>query len=207
MINFSDRIWKIPEKTNCIYRNFKGLTSECRSTLFRSQCCKFFGIELIDVSCKQFEDLQLQWRKFVRYLLNLHPRIHNAMLPHLIGSPSPKAIIYSRIYSRIICVIERGLQHEDKYISFFYRNSVINLHSYMSRNMNIILRFLNITYTSMLKKSESWLKSKCKAEQAPDWRAKMAIDLMQCREARDGLIECHLSTEELRQLLTYLCIE
>ena len=154
----------------------------------------------MDISSKQFDEIQIQWRKSVRYLLNLHPRTHNAMLPHITGSPSPKAMIHSRI----LCFMKRGLQHKDEYISFFFKNCVTNLHSYMSRNMNIILGQLSISHATMLRRSEAWLKARCKDEQAPDWKAKMAKELIQCR---DGALECNLSPEELKQILNHLCTE
>ena len=165
-----------------------------------AQCCSLFGIELMNISSRQFEEIQVQWRKSVRYLLDLHPRTHNSLLHHITGSPSIESIIYSRI----ICFIKRGLEHENKFISFFFNNSVYNLHSYTSRNMYLILRRRGISYAEFRAKSENWLKQKCKAEQAPDWIANTVIELLQCR---DGLLETNLQQDQLKDILNHLCTQ
>ena len=116
------------------------------------------------------------------------------------GRPSIKSLIYSRI----ICFIKRGLEHENRLISFFFRNSIQNLHSYLSRNMYIVLQFLNITYEDLRNRSETWLKRACKAEPAMDWRAALLRELMQCR---DGIMLCPLQPEEINDIINHLCIE
>ena len=200
LINFKQTIRKIAEKTNCVSRNFRSLNSECKSKLFTSQCCSLFGIELMDLSSTQMAELELQWRKSVRHLMNLHPRTHNNLLAHIMGMSS----IASIVHSRIICFIKRGLENKNVLIAYFFRNSMLNLHSYLSRNMYIILGKLNLVYTDLRSKSENWLKRACKSEPEMDWKAKMVKELVQCR---DGTIECPLNLNEINMILTHLCIE
>ena len=147
---------------------------------------------------RQFCDIEVQWRKSIIYLTNLHPRTHNEFIPHVVGSPS----IRSTIYSRIICFAKKGLNHSNTLINFFFRNCVVNMYSYMSRNINIILRKLNISFNEMITRPESWLKSRCSAMSAPDWRARLVCELIQCRE---GSMQCDLDADQIKEMLTFLC--
>ena len=191
---------QIPEKTNGINRSFRMLYASSKSELFFSQCCSLYGVELIDIMSKQFNEIQVQWRKSIRHLINLHPRTHNDLLPHVIGAPNAKSIIFSRI----LCFAKKGLNHSNGYIRFFFRNCFTNMHSYMSRNINIIMRSIGVTYGDMLVKSESWIKRRCKSTPDPDWRARIVCELIQCRE---GSMQCGLAPDEINEILTNLCIE
>ena len=134
LISFTEMIRKIAKKTNCVHRTFKCLGADCKSTLFNAQYLSLYGVELIDMSFAQFNELQLRWRKSIRYLLNLHPRTHNNLLPHIIGTPT----VESQIFSRIMTFVSRGIKHSNAYISFFFKNCIVNMHSYMCHNINVI---------------------------------------------------------------------
>ena len=97
IVNFEDIITGIAVKTNCLKRIFNCVDSQSKCTLFNAQCCSMYGIELIDITSPQFEKLQIQWRKSIRYLINLHPRTHNELLPHIVGTPNVQSLVYSRI--------------------------------------------------------------------------------------------------------------
>ena len=200
LINFKEMIRKIAEKTNCVHRTFTCLDAECKSTLFNSQCLSLYGIELIDVSSAQINELQLQWRKSIRYLLNLHPRTHNNLLPHIIGTPTAE----SQIFSRVMAFISRGIKHQSAFISFFFKNCIVNMHSYMSHNINVILNKTGVSMNEIMNKFESWIKKKCKNVEEPNWRSNIVRELIRCR---DGSMSCNLSFEEISSLLNALCID
>ena len=200
VVIFEDIIKGIAVKTNCLKRIFDCVDSQCKCVLFNAQCCNMYGIELIDITSPQFDKLQVQWRKSIRYLVNLHPRTHNDLLPHIVGSPNAQSLVYSRI----ICFFRKGLKHDSDYIEFFFKNCLINMHSYMCKNVNVILRKIGITINDILTKSETWLKKICKRVDPPDWKNVIVNELIRCR---DGTMECGLSNEEINMLLLTLCIE
>ena len=78
------------------------------------------------------------------------------------------------------------------------------MHSYMSKNINIILRKTGITINDLLIRSETWLKKICKLVDPPNWKDIIISELLQCI---DGTMECGLSYEEIKTLLLTLCIE
>ena len=200
IINFTELISNLGQKTNCIKRKFVCLDTECRTTLFKSQCNPMFGIELIDILSNQFKTLKVKWRKCVRYLCDVHPRTHNELVPTIMGSPS----IEGQVYSRILCFVKKGLQHKNDYISFFYKNCMINMHSFMSTNVNIILQYVNLTQEELRLYSEAFIKKKFKSMVNHDWKSNMVNELLRCR---DGVMECGLSSQEINELLTVLCID
>ena len=111
LINFENIKRQIPEKTNGVARSFKILFSACKCKLFSSQCCSLYGVEIIDIMSKQFRDIEVQWRKSVRYLTELHPRTHNELIPHVVGTPSIQQIMFSRI----LCFAKKELNHSHTY--------------------------------------------------------------------------------------------
>ena len=186
--------------TNSITRTFKCLDFNSKAALFNTKCCSLYGIELIDVLSPQFTKLQTQWRKSVRYALNIHPRTHNDLLPLLIGSPT----LELQAYSRILCFFRKGYLHKSKFISFFFKSAMYEDYSYMGRNVNIITRRMNIQLEDVLGRSIGWLKRNCKKQREPGWRDALLRELMMCR---DGLLQCPLTEEELRNLVDWICIE
>ena len=126
------------------------MSTECRAVLFKSQCASLFGIELIDIMSNQFQTLQVKWRKCARYLSDVHPRTHNALVPSIMGTLS----VGNQIYSRILCFMKKGLCQKNDYISFFYKNCMLNMHSYMSTNVNIILQYSNLRIDDLITRSD-----------------------------------------------------
>ena len=200
LINFSELICKIAQKTNCIKRKFKCLTTECKATLFQSQCACLFGIELIDILSQQFKTLQIKWRKCARYLCDVHPRTHNELVPAIMGTQS----VELQIYSRILCFMKKGIYHKSSYISFFYKNCMIGLHSYMSTNVNLILQYTNITMEDVKSRSEMFIKRKIKRMTKINWKSKLVYEHIRCR---DGVMDCGLSRLQIGEMLNALCIE
>ena len=154
----------------------------------------------MDVHKPQFEIVQKKWRKCIRYVLSLHPCTHNDILPSVIESPS---IDYT-IYSRILCFFSKGLKHKCEYVSFFFRNCLTGLHSYMSKNIFCIANRIGMNLNDILLKSEHWIKRICKPNVVENWRCKMIKELLLCR---DHELNCDLSDADINEFLTYLCTQ
>ena len=201
-IVFDEIINGISIKTNCIRRVFACLDYLSKSKLFNAQCCSLYGIELIDLTSTQLERTLTQWRKSIRFALDLHPRTHSTFLPHIIGSSNIEGIIYSRI----ACFFKKGYFSENELVSFLFRNCAINMNSVMCRNINLILTYLNLNMSEFLTLPEATLKRRCKAKglDEPDWRLGVIQEMLGCR---DGTLECGLAREEVVELLTAICIE
>ena len=159
-----------------------------------------FEIEVINILSDQFKTLQIKWRKCARYLCDMHPRTHNVLVPTIMGTQS----IERQIYSRILCFMKRGLCHKSSFISFFYQNCMLNLHSYMSTNVNIILQNINLTMEDLKTRSELFIKRKIKSLTTVDWKANLVNELLRCR---DGIMDCGLSKIEVVELLNTLCTD
>ena len=128
----------------------------------------------------------IKWRKCIRYILGLHPRTINFLIPHIIESPS----VEHQIYSRMLCFFSKGLQHDDEYIAFFFRNCMSGLYSYMSKNIYNILNRVGLSSNNLFTDSQAKLKRLCKPVLEEDWRVNMTKELLLCR---DGLLECNIS--------------
>ena len=198
IIDHRDIISGLYVKTNCLARTLGNIGVDAKRVLFKAQCCSLFGIEVMDINKEQFNQIQVKWRKCIRYILGLHPRTHNSLIPHIIESPS----VEHQIYSRMLCFFSKGLQHDDKFIAFFFRNCMAGLYSYMSKNIYNILNRLGLSSNDLFIYSQAKLKRLCKSGIEEDWRVSMIKELLLCR---DGLLECNISRLEIIELLNYLC--
>ena len=198
MIDYRDLISGLGSKTNCLVRTFPKIGVDVKRVLFNAQCCNLFGIELMDINSKQFEQICVKWRKCVRYVLDVNPRTHNVFIPNLIESPS----IQHQIYSRILAFFYKGYRHKNEYVSFFFRNSLVCLSSYMSRNVFNIANRIETNVNEILNRPLNWVKNRCKPKLDCDWRINLIKELLMCR---DGNLECNLSMIEIVDLLNEIC--
>ena len=167
--------------------------------IFKSLCCCFYGIELVDICKPQYLAIQTKWRKCIRHTLNLHPWTHNDILPDVIESPRIEHIIYSRI----LCFFSKGLRHESEYVSFFFRHCLIELQTYMSKNVFCITNRVEVIINDLYTKSEQWIKRKCKPVAVQSWKSTLVKELLLRRE---GALNTNLSNDEITEILTEKCI-
>ena len=202
LVIFDELINGIAVKTNSIFRIFHQVDFTAKCKLFNSQCCSLYGIELLDLESFQLDRLLVQWRKSIRYVLGLHPRTHSYLLPHIVGSPNIEGTIYSRLAS----FFKKGYFSNNSLVASLFKNCVLNYSSIMCRNINIILRKLNLNLNEFLMLSECNIKQRCKGigMPDPDWRVGVVMDLLGCR---DGAIECGLTKDEVEDLLKSICID
>ena len=199
-INFDAVVNDIRVKSNCIKRNFTCLSCECKAKLFATQCNSFYGCEMMDLSSTQFNNIVINWRKSIRYLLDLPHRTHSCLLPNIVNTPSAG----SQIKSRIICFMKNELQHDSEYVSFFFRHCIRYLNSYMAKNVYMICRNIDINVEDITQKSIRWLKQSIKLKDTPpDWRSSMIYELLKCRDAE---LDSGLNKEEIDAILEYVCV-
>ena len=76
----------------------------------------------------------------------------------------------------------------------------------MCRNINIILRKLDINLNEFLILNERTVKKRCKEinKIEPDWRVGVIFDLLGCR---DGIQDCGLSQNEVEEILKSVCTD
>ena len=188
-------------KCNSIKRNFGHPNSECKIQLFNTHCNTFYGCELCDIMSNQLNHIFVNWRKSIRYLLDLPYRTHCYILPVVMNTPNAN----TKICQRIICFFKKGLQHCSEYVQSFYKHCIINHNSFMARNVNVICRRINISPHDLINKSISSLKKGLKeTEQPMDWKCSMVKELL---GLRNGSVNWILDKDDISFPLNYLCVE
>ena len=86
-------------QVNMLLCNFSQCSPDIKCYLFRVFCTSFYGCPLWDLREPHLNSFQICLRKCVRRLLNLNPRTHNALIPHLIDLPEPRTLLLCRFSS------------------------------------------------------------------------------------------------------------
>lgn len=129
---------------------------------------------MMDLPSNYFDQVCKAWRVSVRHILNLDARIHNVMLPSLIGSPGAE----KQVHGRMLAMFMTGLNHPSGLISFFFKNCIMNKNSYMSRNIHCINSIYNINLEDVMNKSYQWDKNKAEAKTSISLRCSLAKELL-----------------------------
>ena len=87
-------------KTNSIIGNLNNLSRKILSTVFRSQCCHYYGCQTWQLS-QALQDYSKMWNRCVRRVLNLPNTTHCKLLPQLSEISYPHDQI-CRIFLRMI---------------------------------------------------------------------------------------------------------
>ena len=81
----------------------------------------------------------------------------------------------------------------------------MNNNSFMTRNVNIICRKIDISPHDLVNKTLNQLKTKLRATDPPwDWRSNIIKELL---AIRDGTFDCILDVHEIDNVLNFLCEE
>ena len=62
---------------NIMLANFGNISSFVLCKIFNQYCPNLYGISLCDVSCKQYSQFCVLWRKAIRKVLSVPGRTHN----------------------------------------------------------------------------------------------------------------------------------
>ena len=104
---------------------------------------------------------------------------------------------------RMLCFFKSGIHHENVIIANFFKNSLLSNSSYAVRNVNIILRHLDLDYNYVFTENK---KEELKAifhnnMSKSDWRISMLKELL---DINDNLLLSDLNQEEVRTLIDHI---
>ena len=143
----------------------------------------------------------MAWRVSSRRLLGVNRRTHCCLLPLLMNCPSPS----EEIASRILKFYFKGINSNDSFINFVFKNSFYSMSSFMCQNIFFIMNKISMPVLSlfssdfMISSAIKKLKSSCET----DWKYHIIIELLKCR---DGTLSSNLSIYEINLILNDLCI-
>ena len=198
LVNIDNVIRDMKVRTNAIINNFKPVSWKSKVTLFNSQCLSLYGCHIWRLDDSNVEKLCTTWKVCCRRLLGLSPRTRSHLIPQLMET----APILDIIMYRILNFVLDGLNHENNMIKSFFKNSLLSGTSYMSTNVNKIIRCFNINYLELFSFNKNKLKIKLKEKAGiKDWQCNMIEELMYMRES---YLEANLDRGEIYTMLEYI---
>ena len=106
------------------------------------------------------------------------------------------------IMNRMLGFFIKGLNHESKVISAFFKNTLLSNSSYMLVNINTILDRFKIKYVDIFSTNSNIVKTILdRSNNNPDWRSNTVIELLSMREEQIGSI---LNQREIKEILNYI---
>ena len=99
-------------RVNSLVANFKGTGRNVLSTVFRAQCCHFYGSQAWDLSSKYIDNFDVAWRKAVRKLWYVPNVTRSKILPHLVNMNTvheQAASRFVKMYNNVMKVHNRKL--------------------------------------------------------------------------------------------------
>ena len=105
-------------------------------TVFRSQCCHFYGMQAWQLTDPSVTDFYTMWNKCVRRLLNIPRTTHRRYLPHLAEMKKP----VDRICAMFMNMLKKMLKSENEFINFIAKHSLRSSNSIIAKNTDYIYR-------------------------------------------------------------------
>ena len=200
LINIDNVIRDMKVRTNAIINQFRPVSWKSKVTLFNSQCLSLYGCNLWRLDDKKVENLCTTWKVCCRRLLGLSPRTRSHLIPQLMET----APILDIIMYRMLNFVLNGLNHDSNVIKSFFKNSLLSNTSYMSTNVNTIIRNFNINYLELFSFNKNKLKIKYNEKIGiKDWQCNIIEELMHIRE---HYLENNLDRRELSTMLENVSI-
>ena len=201
LVSIDSVIRDMKVRTNAIITQYKPVSWMSKVTLFNSQCLPLYGCHLWRLDDMNIEKLCTTWRKCCRKLLGLNPRTRSHLIPHLMGT----APIFDIIMYRMLNFIIDGINHQDNILNSFFKNSLLSNTSYMSSNLNKILKNFNIHYFELFSLNKNKLKTKLNEKIGEkDWQCNIVEELLYMRES--GLVTKYLDRAEINTMLNEVSI-
>ena len=119
--------------TNKLSEKFKFLELDTLYFLFRAYCTSFYGSVILDYDSTLMERLFIAWRKCIRFLLNLPPRTHNALIHHIVDDIP----IAEQVFKRFIPFINSCISG-NSVCSLAAKLALHGSNSVVCRNINFI---------------------------------------------------------------------
>ena len=198
IINMDNIIKDIKVRTNVIINKFKPIAWQAKVTLFQSQCSSLYGCQLWNLDDPMVSRLCTTWNICSRKILGLSAQTRSFLLHQVMDTLPIKDVIMNRIMNFFV----HGLNHTNKIISDFFKNTLFSNSSYMSTNINRIIHNYNIQYEDIFDLNKAQIKRIIKQVHGePDWRSNLVRELL---DIRDGQVNCILTPSEAKNLLFYL---
>ena len=201
IIDYNGMISDIKVRSNVILSKFNFLNFESKREIFRSQITSYYGCELLNLRGNIINRLDVAWRVGARRLLGIHYRTHCDLLPPLMNSRPPS----TDIIARILKFYYGGINFNDNFISFIFKNSFYSMSSIMCQNMFFIMRKLSKNIFSLFS-CDFQLSSavrKLRGDINLDWRAGLVSELLMCR---DGTLASNLTSNDINLILYDICV-
>ena len=148
IIDFNNIIRDLKIKCNIIKNEFSKLSYLTKVELFNSHCMSLFGCCLWKIESKNFQRIQIEWRKCIRLLLNLPYNTHNNLIPGLIKSRSVDVIINNRFLNFYF----NGLNSDNELKKIIFLNSWLLNYGSVLKNIAYISRNYRISYLNIFEK-------------------------------------------------------
>jgi hypothetical protein len=124
-------------RVNTLVSNMPSLISrKVIMTVFRSQCCHFYGVQTWQLTDKSISDFIVLWNKCVRRLLKLPRKTHRRFLHHLAEMPDP----LQKICSMFLSMYTAMTKSRNELINFIARRGHMNQNTIIGMNLNFIKR-------------------------------------------------------------------
>ena len=199
LINIQQVIRDLKVRTNVILNQFRSLSWQARVTLFLSQCSSLYGCPLWNLDDPNVEKLCTAWKVCCRKIIGFKPDSRSDLLHHLMNTlPIRDMIMY-----RMLCFYKSGLHHGNEMISKFFKNSLLSSSSHLVKNVNTILRHVELDYNYIFTENR---KDSLKVifynnMSKPDWRKSILTELLDINE---NLVSCVLNKEEVNALIDHI---
>ena len=166
--------------TKVILNQFSCLTWHAKVKLFLSQCSSLYGSPLWNLDDPNIDVLCTAWKVCCRRILNIKPDSRSELLHHVMNTLPIKDMIMSRQLSFMMS----GIKHDSSTIASFFSNSLLSNTSFMTKNVNIILKHLNLDYGYLFSNAN---KARTKSlfynnMNKPDWRSNLLRELLDLKE-------------------------
>ena len=126
-------------QTNYFLSRFNHVIPVVKCKLFQNYCFAFYGSQLWDLQCRCLDDFDVVWRKAVRRIWGLPPRMHSALLPPLMLEHNLRTIINNRF----INFAARCLSNNNLKVSFIANVSRVSLLHTFGKNLNFVTAYNN----------------------------------------------------------------
>ena len=126
----NDMTWRVYS----LISNFSYCSVEVRRKLFMSFCTSFYGIYLLDLQSRDFENFYTAWRKAIRKVFMVPARTHSRLLPG-IAECLP---IKDQICERLVRFAKSCQSGSNPCILLLINMALHDSGSYMSNGLNAI---------------------------------------------------------------------
>ena len=195
----NDMTWRV----NSLISNFSFCSFEVRRKLFMFFCTSFYGICLLDLQSREFENFFTAWRKAIRKVFKVPARTHSCLLPG-IAECLP---IKEQTCERLIRFAKSCLSESNPCVVLLMDIALHDSGSFMSNCLNYIECNFRICKTDVLSQSLSNFKRKM----LNFYYKSIDVNILQTSTfIIDTLheIDCNdtiLNQSDLQDILFYLC--